>query len=49
MKEELKKKKREKELLDAKNSFGDDMTQFLWDGPSDSDEEIPELVPLRNE
>ena len=25
------------------------MTKFLWDGPSDSDEEITEFNPLRNE
>ena len=24
----------------ATNSFGDDMTAYLWDGPEDSDEEI---------
>ena len=41
--------KKEKELRDAKNTFGDDMTKFLWDGPSDSEEEIVEFNPLRNE
>jgi len=25
------------------------MTDFLWDGPEDSDEEIAELVPFKNE
>jgi hypothetical protein len=24
----------------GKNQYGDDMSEFLWDGPQDSDEEI---------
>jgi len=25
------------------------MEEFMWDGPEDSDEEIPEMVALKNE
>jgi len=31
------------------NQFGDDMEQFCWDGPVDSDEEVAEMLPLKNE
>ena len=31
------------------NEFGDNMESYLWDGPDDSDEEIPEMVELMNE
>lgn len=30
-------------------SQGDIMTAFAWDGPEDSDEEVAEMVPLKNE
>ena len=30
-----------------KNKWGDDMQNFLWDGPEDSDEEIQELLPFK--
>lgn len=30
-------------------SFGDNMQDFIWDGPEDSDEEIPEMVALKND
>lgn len=39
----------EKEILSAKTATGDDMTDWLWDGPQDSDEEIEELLPFKNE
>ena len=32
-----------------KNKWGDDMQNFLWDGPEDSDEEILELLPFKCE
>ena len=35
--------------FEVKNKWGDDMTNFLWDGPEDSDEEIEELVPFKCE
>ena len=38
----------EKDKLTAKTSFGDDMTQWLWDGPEDSDEEIEEIAVFKN-
>lgn len=28
---------------------GDYMRDFIWDGPEDSDEEIPEMVALKND
>ena len=27
---------------------GDDMKNWMWDGPEDSDEEIEDMVPLKN-
>ena len=32
-----------------KKNWVDNMEEFIWDGPSDSDEEIPELVPMKAE
>jgi len=26
------------------NEYGDDMADYIWDGPDDSDEEIEELL-----
>lgn len=37
-----------KEPENPKTPFGDDMTQFMWDGPEDSDEEIPEMAALKS-
>ena len=34
---------------DNKDKDEDDMTEFLWDGPEDSDEEIACLVPLKTD
>lgn len=31
---------RKNPAFEVKNKWGDDMTQFIWDGPEDSDEEI---------
>ena len=31
------------------NHPGDDMEHFAWDGPVDSDEEVAEMLPLKNE
>jgi hypothetical protein len=31
---------RKKPSFEVKNKWGDDMQNFLWDGPEDSDEEI---------
>ena len=31
-----------------KTPFGDDMSAFMWDGPEDSDEEIPEMAALKS-
>lgn len=31
------------------NEYGEDFSDFLWEGPIDSDEEIEELVPYKNE
>jgi len=39
----------EKEIATAVTDQGDDMTDWLWDGPEDSDEEIEELLPFKNE
>ena len=30
------------------SEFGDDMTDWVWQGPEDSDEEIEELIPFKN-
>lgn len=38
----------EAERQSAINSFGDDLTEYLWDGPEDSDEEIAEMIPFKN-
>lgn len=38
----------EADKLKAVNSHGDNFTNFLWDGPEDSDEEIEEMVPFKN-
>ena len=27
---------------------GDDMKDWMWDGPEDSDEEIEDMIPLKN-
>lgn len=39
----------EKDKATAITAQGDDMNEWLWDGPEDSDEEIEELVPFKNE
>jgi hypothetical protein len=39
----------EKDKLTAITPLGDDMNQWLWDGPEDSDEEIEEMVVFKNE
>ena len=31
------------------NEFGDDFTDYVWDGPEDSDEEVEELVQFKND
>jgi len=36
-------------LDQAKSQYGDNMTDWLWDGPEDSDEEIEEMIPFKNE
>ena len=33
----------------AVNKYGDDMTEFLWNGPEDSDEEIEEFKNYKTE
>ena len=38
----------EKDLLTAITE-NDDMTEWLWDGPEDSDEEIEEMAVYKNE
>ena len=38
----------ENDILTAKNTHGDDLSAFLWDGPEDSDEEIEEMASLKN-
>jgi len=38
----------EADLATAITSHGDDMTNWLWDGPEDSDEEIEEMVEFKN-
>ena len=30
------------------NAVGDNMVEYAWDGPDDSDEEVPEMVALKN-
>ena len=39
----------EKDLASATTAQGDEMQEWLWDGPEDSDEEIEELLPFKNE
>ena len=29
--------------------FGEDVSRWLWDGPEDSDEEVEELLPFKND
>jgi len=31
------------------NEYGDDFADYIWDGPDDSDEEVEELLPLKND
>lgn len=38
---------KETEKVRVVNEFGDDMTDLLWDGPEDSDEEVEELLPFK--
>lgn len=33
----------------VKNELGEDFTDLMWDGPEDSDEEVEELLPYKNE
>ena len=40
---------KEKEKLRIVNEFGDDFTEYVWDGPEDSDEEIEELLPFKTD
>lgn len=35
--------------LGVLNEFGDALDQFQWDGPEDSDEEIADMVPLKEQ
>ena len=30
------------------NIHGDNFTDFVWDGPEDSDEEVAEMLPYKN-
>lgn len=39
----------EADMAKTKTSAGDDMKEWLWDGPVDSDEEIEELLPFKNQ
>ena len=41
--------KQKKEVERIINEFGDDFTDLVWDGPEDSDEEIEELLPFKND
>ena len=42
--------KKESEIdLGNVNEYGDALDQFLWDGPEDSDEEIADMVPLKEQ
>ena len=36
-----------KEKSCATNEWGDNMENYIWNGPEDSDEEIGELVPMK--
>jgi hypothetical protein len=40
---------KEPEKVRIVNEFGDDMTDFVWDGPEDSDEEVEELLPFKTD
>lgn len=40
---------REGYIIDSVPSDLDDMREFAWDGPEDSDEEIEALLPYKNE
>jgi predicted ATPase len=39
----------EKDKLVAMTAAGDDMNEWLWDGPEDSDEEIEEMAIFKNQ
>ena len=52
--EMIKENKKSKQKSDMKsnpavNKYGDDMTEFLWNGPEDSDEEIEEFKNYKTE
>ena len=35
--------------LGVLNEFGDALDQFQWDGPEDSDEELADMIPLKEQ
>lgn len=38
-----------RQLVQVREEFGDEMEEFLWDGPSDSDEEIEEFLQHKSQ
>ena len=37
------------DIPDAINDMGDNMKQYLWDGPENSDEEVEDMVQLKSQ
>lgn len=37
------------DVPDAINDLGDNMKQFVWDGPENSDEEVEEMAQLKTD